>query len=83
MAYSKQSRRRFVQKAFWVRKDLSKRLGKIVKLRRRKEKNFCERVAFGLALRDFIAREEVELGIAEQAAAGNVPAGAASGSGHR
>lgn len=83
MPYSKKTRRRFVQKAVWVRKDLSKRLGKIVKVRQRKEKNFCERVAFGLALRDFIAREEIELGIAKQAAAGDIPAGAASGAGNR
>jgi hypothetical protein len=74
VAYSKQSRRRFVQKAFWIRKDLGRRLEKVVKARRKKgEKSFCERIAFGLALRDFVDRMEAELGIDRPRSALAVP----------
>jgi hypothetical protein len=63
MAYSKQSKRRFVQKAFWIRKDLAKRLEKIVAKRRKGEKKYSERVAFSLALRAHIESEEEALAL--------------------
>jgi hypothetical protein len=66
MPFSERSKRRFVQKAFWLQKSVANRLAKIVKLRKKKEPKYTERIAMSLALRAFVASEEAELAIDRQ-----------------
>lgn len=53
-----------VQKAFWLRKGLAKRLRAVVRARRQAdERTFSERRALALAIRLFVEQEEKRLGI--------------------
>jgi hypothetical protein len=68
---SRTIRKKFSQKAFWLRKDLAKRLAKVVKVRKRKESKYSERIAMSLAIRSFIEIEEVTLGLVKPRDSGN------------
>ncbi len=71
MPFSARSKKRFVQKAFWLQKSVSRRLAKIVKLRKKEQPKYTERIAISLALRAFVSAEEQELAGTKPPGAGN------------
>jgi predicted transcriptional regulator len=81
MPFSARSKKRFVQKAFWLPKDVARRLDKVIRKRKKGQPEYTERIAMSLAVREFVAREEVELGIAKAASVAAAAGGRASSAG--
>lgn len=73
MPLSKRTKKLFVQKAFWLDKGVARRLDKTIAMRKKAQPRYTERIAMALALRDFVAREEHELGIAKKTSPGAPP----------